>query len=64
MELATQELEVLLLLSRGLSNKELARCQRVSGETINERIESIKHKLAAKTRPHAVAIGIRQGLIQ
>lgn len=62
-ELSRAELDVLRWLSQGLHEPDIAHARVVSRETVKTQTASIRAKLAAKTNAHAVAIGLRQGLI-
>ncbi|MGB8698147.1 MAG: response regulator transcription factor [Thermosynechococcaceae cyanobacterium] len=61
--LTPREMEVLALLSQGLSNKAIATRLHLSEHTVKFHVGSIFEKLGASSRTEAVAIGLRQGLI-
>jgi two-component system, NarL family, response regulator YdfI len=61
--LTHRELEVLTLLSQGISNKAIAAKLMLSEHTIKFHISAIFEKLRASSRTEAVSIGIRRGLI-
>ncbi len=61
--LTPRELEVLVALSEGLSNKSVARRLDISQHTVKFHVESIFRKLAVATRAEAVAKGLRRGLV-
>ena len=61
--LTPRELEVLVALSDGLSNKQVARRFEISQHTVKFHVESIFRKLAVTTRAEAVAKGLRRGLV-
>ncbi|HEX3431660.1 MAG TPA: response regulator transcription factor [Rhizomicrobium sp.] len=61
--LTPRELEILMALSDGLSNKAIARRFTISQHTVKFHAESIFRKLGATTRAEAVAKGLRQGLV-
>jgi len=61
--LTAREREVLELLSRGLSNKLIARRLQISEHTVKFHVSSIYTKLGAASRTDAVSRGVRQGLI-
>jgi DNA-binding NarL/FixJ family response regulator len=61
--LTPRELEILIALSDGLSNKAIARRFDISQHTVKFHAESIFRKLGATTRAEAVAKGLRQGLV-
>ncbi len=62
-ELTPRELEALTLLSKGLSNREIAKKLGVSEDGAKIHLKHVNEKLAAKDRVDAVAIAIRKGLI-
>jgi DNA-binding response OmpR family regulator len=57
--LTRREAEVLLWLSRGKSNRDIAQILNVSFRTINKHLEQIYPKLGVETRTSAVALAIR-----
>ena len=61
--LSEREQEVLQLVTRGYTNKEMAEALIVSAETIKTHITNIVGKLQAKDRTHAAVIGVRRGLV-
>jgi DNA-binding CsgD family transcriptional regulator len=61
--LTKREAEVLQLIADGLITKQIAQRLLVSPETIKSYVESIREKLQASNRAHAVSIGHRTGLI-
>jgi len=61
--LSQREVEVLQLVTRGYTNKEMAEALIVSAETIKTHITNILGKLQARDRTHAAVIGLRQGLV-
>ena len=61
--LTPRELEVLRLLGRGLSNKEIAARLAISDHTAKFHVASVMSKLGAGSRTEAVTEGLRQGLI-
>jgi DNA-binding NarL/FixJ family response regulator len=61
--LTSREQEVLQLLTRGYTNKEMAEALIVSAETIKTHVTNILAKLQAKDRTHAAVIGVRRGLV-
>ena len=58
-----REIEVLELCSEGLGNREIGQRLYLSEETVKTHIRSILAKLDARSRAHAVALGIRRGFI-
>jgi DNA-binding NarL/FixJ family response regulator len=63
-ELTARELEVLKLVAEGLGNEEIAQRTQQSIETVKLRIRRAFQKLGAQDRTHAVALAMRQHLIQ
>jgi DNA-binding CsgD family transcriptional regulator len=61
--LTSRELDVLRLLAAGRTDKEIAACLRLSLHTVAHLVASARRKLGADSRAHAVAIGVREGLI-
>ena len=61
--LTPRELEVLQLLSDGLSNKSVAERLGISDQTVKFHVASISSKLGASNRTDAVRLGLRRGLI-
>ena len=59
-----RELEVLTLLSRGKSNKEIGVNLYISETTVKSHLRSIFSKLNVISRTEAIAAGSRRGLIQ
>jgi len=63
-QLSARELEILQLISEGLTNKEIAIRLCVSTETVKSHACALFSKLDANSRAHAVAIALRQGLLR
>ncbi|MFQ5665058.1 MAG: response regulator [Candidatus Binatia bacterium] len=63
-ELNPRELETLRLVAEGFSNQEIAQRTQQSLETVKLRIRRTFLKLGATDRTHAVALALRQKLIQ
>jgi DNA-binding NarL/FixJ family response regulator len=61
--LSPRELEILIALADGLSNKQVARRFDISQHAVKFHIESIFRKLGVATRAEAVAKGLRRGLV-
>jgi DNA-binding NarL/FixJ family response regulator len=61
-DLSVREREVLALLARGLSNKELARELSVSENTVKTHLANLYAKLGARRRTEALATARRMGL--
>jgi DNA-binding NarL/FixJ family response regulator len=62
--LTQREREVLRMLADGLGNEEIGRELHIAGETARAHIRNAMRKLAADTRTHAVAMALRQSLIE
>ena len=63
-EPSARELEVLALIAKGRSNKEIAVILGVSDETVKTHVSNIMQKLHAQDRAHAVTEAIRLGLLE
>jgi len=61
--LSERELEVLGLLAKGMTNKEIASALFISRATVKSHIENILRKLEASDRAGAVAEGFRRRLL-
>ncbi|MEA2641280.1 MAG: two-component system, NarL family, nitrate/nitrite response regulator NarL [Chloroflexota bacterium] len=61
--LSPREIEVLDLICRGNSNKQIARVLTISDQTVKNHITSILKKLAVNDRTEAVVFSLRQGWI-
>ena len=62
--LSTREIEVLRLVAGGNANKEVAARLSLTEETVKSHLRSILAKLGANDRTHAVAIGLKRGIIE
>jgi len=62
-DLSGRELEVLRLLVRGLSNKQIAHCLAISRATANFHVSSILNKLGVRSRTSAVAMALQDQLV-
>lgn len=62
--LTPREVEVLEMISEGLSNKQIAARLHISEHTSKFHVNSILGKLAAATRAEAVTRGLRRGLLK
>lgn len=63
-ELTPREHEILALLAKGLSNKQIGKLLRISDKTARNHVNNILEKLGAKTRTEAAILAIQQGLVQ
>jgi NarL family two-component system response regulator LiaR len=61
--LSVREREVLALLSRGRSNREIARSLVVGEQTVKSHVSSILAKLALQDRTQAAIFGLQRGLV-
>jgi DNA-binding CsgD family transcriptional regulator len=62
--LTARESDVLSAIAVGHTNAEIARCLRVSEDTVKTHVRRIFSRLGARDRAHAVAIAMRGGLIR
>ena len=62
--LSPREVEVLGLVARGLSNKEIAEQLGTAAGTIKIHVQNILAKLGASDRTHAVTIALKRGVIR
>lgn len=63
-EPSARELDVLALIAKGRSNKEIAATLGVSDETVKTHVSHVMQKLTAQDRAHAVTEAIRLGWIE
>jgi len=61
--LTQRELQVLALLSQGLTNREIARSLYVSESTVRAHLRTVTQKLGVHNRVHAVARAVEMGII-
>ena len=61
--LSTRELEVLGLLCRGRSDKEIAQTLYISVRTVNSHVSHIYAKLGVGTRTEAMHVALQHGLV-
>jgi two-component system NarL family response regulator len=62
-QLTPRELEVLQLVAKGLTNKEIGRTLGISDNTARNHVNSIIEKLQVSDRTEAATIAMRQGLL-
>jgi two-component system, NarL family, response regulator len=62
-ELTARELEVLHMLARGLTNKEIGSALDISGNTVRNHVNSIIDKLEVSDRTEAATSAIHRGII-
>jgi two-component system, NarL family, response regulator len=63
-ELTARELEVLRMLARGLTNKEIGSALEISGNTVRNHVNSIIEKLEVSDRTEAATSAIHRGIIE
>ncbi len=61
--LSARELEVLELLSKGLTNKEIGQAFGISKNTVRNHINNITQKLDVSDRTEAASVAMKQGII-
>ena len=61
--LSNREMDVLRLLGRGLSNRQIAAALTVSQNTVKLHVTSILLKLGVGNRTEAVAAAVRRGIL-
>ena len=61
--LSPREKDVLLMIAKGLTNKEIARVLLISQFTVRNHVNHILEKLSASDRTEAVSIAMQQGVI-
>jgi DNA-binding NarL/FixJ family response regulator len=62
--LSHREIDVLVAIATGKSNKTVARALGIGEETVKMHVKSILTKLGANDRTHAVTLAIKRGIIQ
>ena len=62
-ELSPREQEVLHLVARGLTNREIAELLHISHKTVRNHVVNCLDKLRVKDRTEATAVAIRRGLV-
>jgi DNA-binding NarL/FixJ family response regulator len=62
--LSAREVQILAQLAEGQSNKVIARALSITEDTVKQHLKSLYEKLGAADRAHAVAIALRQRLIE
>lgn len=60
--LSPREHDVLTMIAKGLTNKEIARALRISQFTVRNHVIHILAKLDASDRTEAVSIAVQQGI--
>lgn len=62
--LSSREMEILKCITRGMSNKEIARALGISRQTVKNHMTSILRKLAVNDRTQAAVYALRRGWIR
>jgi DNA-binding NarL/FixJ family response regulator len=62
-DLTQREVQVLALISRGHTTRQIAARLGISAKTVESRRQSLFAKLGVQSQAHAVAVGIRSGII-
>jgi DNA-binding NarL/FixJ family response regulator len=62
--LTVRELQILEAVADGKSNKEIAAALAIAEDTVKTHLRRLFEKLGAADRAHAVAIALRQSLIE
>jgi DNA-binding NarL/FixJ family response regulator len=62
-ELTPRQVDILRLVAGGNANKQIAHQLSISEQTVKSHITAIMSKLGANDRTHAVAIGLKRGII-
>jgi len=62
-DLSARELEILKLLAKGLTNKEIAKVLGISDNTVRNHVNSIIEKLEVSDRTEAATTAIQRGII-
>lgn len=62
--LTTRELEILEMIAKGLTNKQIASVLRISDNTVRNHLNSIMEKLEVSDRTEAATTAIQQGIIR
>jgi len=64
LNLNKRETEILALIASGLRNREIGASLNIGEETVKSHVCSLLGKLGARNRAHAVALGLRGGLVE
>jgi DNA-binding NarL/FixJ family response regulator len=62
--LSSREMEILRCVTRGMSNKEIARALNISHQTVKNHMTSILKKLAVEDRTQAAVFALRRGWVR
>jgi two-component system NarL family response regulator len=61
--LSDRQLEVLMLVAEGATDNEIAIRLHLSVPTVSQYVKGIRGRLDARSRTHAVALALRQGIL-
>jgi LuxR family transcriptional regulator, quorum-sensing system regulator BjaR1 len=64
LSLTPREREVLALVAQGKSAREIGEILRIAKRTVDEHVQAAVRKLSAANRTHAVAIALRDGIVE
>jgi two-component system NarL family response regulator len=62
--LTSREIEILHLVARGLTNKQIGESFAISEHTARNHVNSIINKLQAQDRTEAAVVALKRGIIQ
>lgn len=62
-ELSSRELEVLILIVKGMANKEIAAVLGIAEHTVKNHVKNILSKLGASDRTHAATTAVQRGIV-
>jgi DNA-binding NarL/FixJ family response regulator len=62
--LTAREVEILEMLAKGLTNKQIGTALSISDNTVRNHVNSIMEKMEVSDRTEAVAVAIQQGILQ
>lgn len=62
--LTAREMEILEMLAKGLTNKQIGTALSISDNTVRNHVNSIMEKMEVSDRTEAVAVAIQQGILQ
>lgn len=62
--LTVREVEILEMLAKGLTNKQIGTALSISDNTVRNHVNSIMEKMEVSDRTEAVAVAIQQGILQ
>ena len=63
-DFTTREHEVLTMLAKGLTNKQIGRVLKISSNTVRNHVNSIIDKLEVSDRTEAATTAIQRGIIE